>query len=160
MSRIALLLGILGVFFLTGCGGSGGGGGSGDGLPQTIKLVNGVDRAYLMDGNRIELVVSAGTVNKDTLVTVSAPTGLPSDAKFVPGTDIKFSDTTLLMPVSLRIRYNPSNIPGGASQSSLRAVRLVGGAWVEEPGSTVNTSTKQVFVNVSSFGTFGVRVMP
>jgi hypothetical protein len=159
MSKFSLVLSALVLLVLIGCGGGGGGGSSsGGGLPKTIKLIPGETRGYLIDGDRIALLVEAGTVASDTLVTFTNPTGLPTDPQFVPGTAIAISNATLTKPVDLRIRYQASNIPGGVGEQQLRMVRLEGNAWVEVPGSTVDAEVNTVRADVSSFGTFGIRV--
>jgi hypothetical protein len=162
MSKLLFALSLLAALIVAGCGGSGGDGGSGGGggLPKTIKLIANDDRGYLLDNGRVALLVLQGTVTADTVVNVSAPTGLPSDPNFIPGSGIQFSNATLLKPVNLRIQYKASDLPSGADQSKLRLVQLEGSSWVLVANSTVDVAVKTVRGDISNFGTFGISLIP
>ncbi len=63
---------------------------------------------------------------------------------------IAFSRTAIL-----RIKYDPSLLPAGVREETLRLYRLAGSTWQAVPGSRVDTRHSEIVAPVSSLGTFG-----
>jgi hypothetical protein len=157
-SLLALLL-LLASFVIVGCGGSGGGGGGvPTGLPVTIRLVAD-PRGYELDQGRIQMVIQENTVANPVNVVVSNPTSVPNDPLYIPNTGVTIGNAPLLKPVSLRLRYNVNDLPAGTNQNNIRVVKLEGNQWVLVNNSDVNVDARRVTADVSSFGTFGLRVV-
>ena len=109
-------------------------------------------------GGRVELVVPAGVLSSQLMVTIDNGNGSPADAKLVPGTaiDLGPDGQTFSAPLQLKLKYNAAQLPAGASEGDLRIHRASGGSWELVSGGQVNTSTKTVSANLSSFSQYAI----
>jgi len=55
----------------------------------------------------------------------------------------------------LRIKYDPSLLPAGVREETLRLYRLAGSTWQAVPGARVDALHSEIVAPVSSLGTFG-----
>jgi len=58
-------------------------------------------------------------------------------------------------PATLRIEYDPSLLPDGVREETLKLYRLVGNAWQAVPGARVDTLHSEIVAPVGALGTFG-----
>jgi alpha-tubulin suppressor-like RCC1 family protein len=104
-------------------------------------------------GGQVELVFPPGAVSAITGVTITPAAALPAHPWLVPGTCFQFqpSGKPFSVPVSLKIGYQPANVPPGATESGLRLHRHVGTTWQEIPGSSPNLAAKTVAGPIAGF---------
>lgn len=106
----------------------------------------------------VSLTIPAGAVPSPVAMTIESAAGFPSNARLVPGTAVELgpSGQSFAAPVQLRIKYSPAQVPAGESEATLRIHKVVGGAWQEVAGSSVDLGTQTVTANLTSFSTYGV----
>ena len=108
-------------------------------------------------GSQVTLDVPAGAVSANTEVTVEQlPTGL-ADARVV-GSVYEFGPdgTSFDPPVTITLRYDPTDLPVGVSPRLLRLHTFVSGYWQLVPGSTVDTDNGTVSGETAHFSTYAV----
>jgi hypothetical protein len=134
----------------------------------TITITIGFSQAIGSDGGslcveacHLSLFVPAGAVSATTtfiewpLVNPPNPiTGLVGPAHvIVPA-------LTFATPAELGIGYDPTTLPTGVTESSLRLFEFVGGAWQPLAGSNVNTTTHIAFAPLARTGVFAIVGSP
>ena len=90
--------------------------------------------------------------------TTPAPTplaGLIGPTAYVVSPAVTFAVTG-----ELGINYDPTTLPSGVSESSLRLYQYVGGSWQLIPNGGVNTTSHIVFAPVNGTGIFAVVGTP
>lgn len=113
-------------------------------------------------GGQVRLTFPAGAVAAELVVTVDPATGFPPTTNLVPGTafDLGPDGTQFNAPVELSIGYSGANIPSGVDEAELKLYRVVGEAWEEVPGSTVDATADAVSAAIDGFSTFGTWTPP
>ncbi len=111
----------------------------------------------------------------DGTVTITIPPGVLFEAvefgvrpvadatsRIVPGSGFEIVTTPRrsIPPATLELRFNPSGIPAGASESTLQLYSLVNGVWHVMPGSTVSTTRHSVSGIFQVSATYGVAATP
>jgi uncharacterized protein YjdB len=106
----------------------------------------------------VTLLVPAGAISQPTPITVDPAGSPPPDARLVAGAAFEFgpAGTAFAQPVALTLRYSPSGIGNGSPEFALKLYRVVGSAWQEVAGSTVDTEANTVSAPISGFSTYGV----
>ena len=143
---------------LTGCGGGDGYGGSTPPTGDTGSAVIGAAGGTVAtQSGAAKAVFPANAVTANTTVTITASSQAPANSRLIEGTahDIT-SSGPLAQPVSVTLRYDPTKLPSGALQSRLVLYKVVGGAWVAVPNSSVDTAAYTVSAPLSSFSLYGV----
>lgn len=107
---------------------------------------------------QVTVTVPSGAVASPVTLTIEPAAGAPANPRLVPGTSVELgpSGQSFAVPVQLRIKYNPANVPAGESEATLRIHKVVGGAWQEVAGGSVDPGTQTVTANLTSFSTYGV----
>ncbi len=111
----------------------------------------------------------------DGTVTITIPPGVlfepvefsvrpvaDATSRIVPGSGFEIATTPrrALPPTTLELRFDPSRLPAGSSESTLQLYALVGSDWAPMPGSTVSTTTHSVSGTIQLSATYGVAVTP
>jgi uncharacterized protein YjdB len=111
---------------------------------------------------KVTLVVPPGALAAPVPLTVTAVQNPPAHPALIPGTawDLGPDGIQFAQPVTLRIRYEPAQLPGGTIAGQLRVARHTGGAWVPVPGSTVDIATATVTAVITGFSLYGVIEVP
>jgi hypothetical protein len=106
----------------------------------------------------VTLSAPSGALAQTTHVSVEASTSAPADPRLVAGAafDLGPNGIAFAQPVTLTLRYPPSGISNGSPESALRLYRVVGTAWQEVPGSSVDIAAKTVVAPIAGFSTFAV----
>jgi alpha-tubulin suppressor-like RCC1 family protein len=98
------------------------------------------------DGN-LTLTIPEGILTQPTGLTIQPADDVPPDPGLVGGTAYSLGpEGTQFAPpgVTITIRYDPSSVPVGVSETSLRLQTHVGGEWQEVPGSHVDRASHTV----------------
>ncbi len=109
-------------------------------------------------GGRVQLIVPQGAVSSPVMVTVEEGTSPPADVRLLPGSAIELGPTgqTFTAPVQLRMRYELSQLPPGASEQQLRIHRAAGGAWQLVSGGQADAGTRTVTASLTSFSQYAI----
>ncbi len=103
------------------------------------------------------VTVPAGAVTSTLALTIAPVQNPTADPLLVPGTAFEFSPSqNFAQPVTVAIKFAPAQLPGNVTIATLRLHRLTGAAWVEVPGSSVDTATNTVTGQTSSFSQYAV----
>ncbi|HET7451107.1 MAG TPA: hypothetical protein VFL12_00055, partial [Thermoanaerobaculia bacterium] len=112
-----------------------------------------------MLGGWIAVEVPPGALPGDRAIHASALYSLPAGASI---SNLDFDSIYLLSPspgfarpARVRFKYDPSLLPTGVGEETLRLYRLSGSSWAAVPGARVDTIHSEVVAPVSSLGTFG-----
>src|SRR5512140_130597 len=134
----------------------------------TIHVVVGYSQLIGTDGGslcveacHLSLFVPAGALSSPTTLIewpVAAPPSPP--AGIIGSAHMIAPAVTFATPGALGIGYDPTKLPSGMSESSLRLYTFVNGAWQLIGNSGVNTTTHIVFAQVSSTGLFAIVGTP
>jgi Bacterial Ig-like domain (group 3)/Bacterial Ig-like domain (group 2)/Glycine rich protein len=110
-----------------------------------------------LPGGAARVTIPAGVLAVDRAISI-APIATPvADPRLVPGTAHEFGPSgAFAAPVTLALLYDPVRVPAGMPQAALRIHRLTNGAWVEVPGSTVDTVSRTVSAPTGSFSAYAV----
>ncbi len=143
--------------YLFGCGGDDPVSPGGD-PPATGTTVGAQGGTFAFAGGTVTLTVPASAVAADIEVAVAAQSTFPADTGYVSGTCYEFSPDgqQFLTPVTLKIRYNESNLPAGVTEASLELCKIVSGSWQSVGGFAVNTDSNWATAPISSFSSYGV----
>ena len=108
------------------------------------------------------LIVPAGALPADVMITMEFGRNLPLTARLVTGSavDIEPSGQPFAASAQLRLRYTSTHIPGGAAEPLLRMQREVGTVWQPVDTSTVDTAAKVVSANLTRLDTYAVLTSP
>ena len=118
--------------------------------------------SFSAQSSAVTVAVPAGALTQTRNITVSpAPTTPPND-RLMPSTAFDFGPNgiTFAQPVSITIKYNPSNLTAGSPEGGLQLYEVVGTSWRVVEGSSASTATHTVTGNVSHFTTYGVLMQP
>ena len=109
----------------------------------------------LADGT-VNLVFPAGAVSEEVIITAESATGLPADPVPIPGTAFAFGPDGIVFeePVTLRIGYDPANVPQGVPEEELRLHKLVGSAYVQVDVGVVDVTNHTVSGEIDGFSVF------
>ncbi len=108
-------------------------------------------------GGAARVTIPAGALSTDRPISISRITTPVADARLVTGTAFEFGPSgTFASPVTLALRYEAGSLPTGASATTLRLHRLTSGAWIEVPGSSVDTVARTVTGPTGSFSSYAV----
>src|SRR5258706_2366962 len=90
-------------------------------------------------------------------MSVVPSTAFASDPRVVKGTPFDFgpSGTTFAKPVTIKIKYDPANLPPGTEEAALQIHLSVPG-WQAVESSTVDTAGNVVSAQVSHFSTYAI----
>lgn len=90
-----------------------------------------------------------------TVTAETSPPAAPSNAKLVSAYNIAPNDSTFNPAITLTLKYDPSTLPEGVTESNLYIAFWTGAAYAELP-STVNTQNKTVSTEVAHFTLFAI----
>ena len=99
----------------------------------------------------------SSTVN---FVVYNVPMAPVAPAKIVGGAVVVSPLANLSIPGELGIGYDPSALPAGVSESSLRLFQFVNGSWHELNASGVNTTSHIVYGQTTTTGVFAIVGAP
>ena len=114
----------------------------------------------LVQSGVVQILVPAEAVASQTNLTVVASTSSAADPSVIRGTAFEFgpAGTSFQKAVSLRIKYNPANLPAGTEQAALKLHLSTSSGWEALPSSVVDTTAKIVSAEVSHFSTYAVII--
>src|SRR5579871_3949021 len=114
---IAVMAGAL-LIALVGCGGGSSNSSSGDNAAATVGAAGG--RVATTSGNAV-VNVPANALTSNTNITMQSGGQATANAQLVPNTTYTFgpSGTQFTTAASLTLKYDPTKIPTGATESSL-----------------------------------------
>jgi len=124
-------------------------------LPVTGGTVTGA-------GGAVTITVPAGAVAAPVGVTVTPATRptaeLVGGAYGVVGTTYDFgpAGTTFTSPVTVRVRYDPANLPAWALPTDLGLYHFTAGAWVRLPNQVIDPVARTVTATTTSFSPFTI----
>lgn len=124
-------------------------------LSQTIGTAGGTLAST--DG-RVSLTIPPGALDHDVVITIDELTGTMAPA--VPGAlyDLGPTGTTFAIPASLTIRYDPTRLASGASETSLIVARQRGPQEWQVEKSTVDPAANRVSGEIWSFSSHAAVV--
>jgi uncharacterized protein YjdB len=107
----------------------------------------------------VTLTVPAQALASTIPITITAVASPPSAAQVIPASAYEFGPegTQFNQPVTIRIRYEASQIPPGATPAQFRLARLVGSTWTTVAGSTVDVATRMVTGQAGSFSLYAIQ---
>jgi uncharacterized protein YjdB len=110
----------------------------------------------------VTLIIPAGALKSNTMVTVEQAIATPASSRLVSGTAVELRPTGQVfdVPVQLRLRYIASLVPNGASEQLLQMNRVSSGTWEAVSGSSVDVSSKTVSASVSGFSVYSILTSP
>jgi lysophospholipase L1-like esterase len=106
----------------------------------------------------VTVAIPAGALTASKNVTVAPAQSPPTTNRLMPGTAFEFGPNgiTFAQPVTLTIKYNPSNLAAGSPEAALKLYEAVGTDWQLVTGSTADVTAHTVSGNVSHFTVYGV----
>ncbi len=134
-------------------------------LPIRFKVRSGAVQRMGPGGGTVQLnsgvrlVVPAGAVAQDLLLTATPAANLPPGAlPLIPGTGWDFGPdgTVFAAPVTMTIPYSAANLPPGVVESDRRIHKLVNGAWQQQNAGQVDLVNKTVSAEVNGFSVYVV----
>ncbi|HZJ01695.1 MAG TPA: SGNH/GDSL hydrolase family protein, partial [Gemmatimonadaceae bacterium] len=125
-------------------------------------LVSAAGTTFSTQGGAVSVTAPAGAVTQTSSVTVGPAANAPANVRLLPGTAFDFgpASLTFAQPVTITIKYDPSNVAAGSPESGLQLYEAVAGKWTVVAGSTVNLTAKTVSGAVSHLGTYSVMMQP
>lgn len=113
--------------------------------------------AWSADG-RVRLDFPPGAVLVPTVITITPATGLPGDERLVQGSTYTFEPAGLQFqqPVQLTINYGTLPPAQASTEQYLWLHKLVGGEWVEQPGTPSNPVAQTVSGTITGFSSYAV----
>jgi hypothetical protein len=157
-NRFARYLCAIALLALAACGG-GGDGGTGtpaavDSGSATITTSGGT---VATTSGAAKVVLPAGALTTNTVISITGTATAPANARLLASTAYDFGPTgAFAQPVTITVKYLPTNLPSGALESRLALYTVSGGVWQAVAGSTVDTVAHTVSAPVSHFSTYGV----
>ena len=112
-------------------------------------------------GGAVRLVVPAGALASETVITFTVGGALPNDPSQVTGTRVVIgpSTTAFAVPAQLTLPYNPAGGPSCVEETTFRVHRLQG-ANLASLGGSVNAAANTVTADITQLGTFAVARAP
>ena len=131
----------------------------------TVKdgaVVSSSGASFSAQNSAVTVSVPAGALTQTRNITVSAASTTPPNDRVMPGTAFDFGPNgiTFAQPVSITIKYDPSNLTSGSPEGGLQLYEVVGTSWRVVEGSSANIATHTVTGNVSHFTVYGVLMQP
>ena len=136
---------------------------NGSTLPIGFRIEKGVgERAgaaggtiTLADGD-VKLTLPPGALPKDVFITVVPATNLPATPPPIPGTAWDFGPDGLVFskPVTMTIKYDPSKLPPGTTESELRIHHLVNGSYVQADAGQIDVVNHTVSAQLNGFSVY------
>ena len=110
----------------------------------------------------LTISVPANALAQPTNLSVAAAASSPPSQRLLAGSafDVGPVGATLSQAATLTIKYDPSLVTAGNTESELQLFEVVGGSWSVIAGSTVNTDANTVTGNITRFGTYAVMMRP
>ena len=138
--------------------------------PEQLQVDAGGTTVSAQNGN-VSLTVPEGAVAAATTITVIRVSEEPADPGLIPGTLYDFGPDGLQFaePVTLRLTYDPTALPVGATEDRLRIFKRAGsdgtftpnGAdWLPTANGSVDVSTATVTGDINGFSHYGIVFFP
>jgi hypothetical protein len=108
------------------------------------------------------LVVPAGALTSNVMITMESATGAPITSRLVTGTAVDIGPPSQLFaaPAQLRLKYGVAQVPVAASEQLLRIQRAAAGVWQPVEGSAADPVGKVVSAAVTRASTYAVLASP
>jgi surface protein len=118
-----------------------------------VLVVGSEGGSLVWNHGAVTLDVPPGAVDGVIGITVTPVSDDLDDPDVVPGLVFEFlpSPYTFDPPVTLTVVYDPARLPIGIPEDELRLLAVVGGRWVQIPGSSVDVATSTVSGPLGSF---------
>lgn len=116
-----------------------------------------------MTSGNVEVIVPPGAVTSETPIMLAAAPAPWVDPTLARGSvyQVGAEGTTFALPVTVRVRYTPSNAPYGLPQAALGLRRVAGTSWVDIRPSTVDSVGGSVTASLTQTGIVSVgRLVP
>ena len=106
----------------------------------------------------VQIAVPPDALPGRTSLFVASSSAFANDPRVVKGTPFDFgpSGTSFAKPVSVRIKYDPANLPPGTEESALQIHLSASSGWQVIEGSTADIAAKVVTAEVSHFSTYAI----
>ena len=136
---------------------------NGSTLPIGFRIEKGVGERTGADGGTItlaggdvKLALPPGALPNDVFITVVPATNLPATPPAIPGTAWDFGPDGLVFskPVTMTIKYDPSKLPPGTTESELRIHHLVNGSYVQADAGQIDLVNHTVSAQVNGFSVY------
>lgn len=127
------------------------------GFSQTIGTAGG---SLCVDSCHLSLYIPAGALHASTTFFVWSVPAPSAPAGLVGLADIISPVVTFGTNAELGLGYDPTTLPSGISESSLRVLQYVAGSWQPTINSSVNTTSHIVYGQVTSTGIFAIVGTP
>ncbi|MGZ4787555.1 MAG: Ig-like domain-containing protein, partial [Terriglobales bacterium] len=110
----------------------------------------------------VQIAVPSDALSGTKSLFVAPSTASATDPRVVKGTAFDFgpSGTSFAKPVSLKIKYDPANLPPGTEEQALQIHLSGSSGWQVIDGSMADTSAKVVTAEVSHFSTYAILTPP
>ncbi len=107
---------------------------------------------------KVTLVFPSGALTEEIAVSVEPTASFPNNARVVNGTVYSFGPPGIefSIPVQLKMKYDPTDLPAGVGESELRLHEVAGSDWDELTGGTVNSGAREVSVSIRGFSVLGI----
>jgi hypothetical protein len=104
------------------------------------------------------LSIPAGALSSNVAITATPMTNPPAAPGLVTANTYDFgpSGTQFALPATLRVTYQPSQLPSGVDPSALHLVVLDGTVWDVVPGSAADTTAHTVTGPINHFSSYGL----
>lgn len=114
------------------------------------------------EDGRATLQFPAGAVDAATAITIEVNDSPPAHTDLILQTawDLGPDGSTFAQPVTVRLRYDPDELPGGADPEDLGVHRWDGAAWVALANGSVDGGAEEVSGTTTTFGTFAILYLP
>ncbi|MEX1258075.1 MAG: IPT/TIG domain-containing protein [Gemmatimonadota bacterium] len=106
----------------------------------------------------VTLVLPPGALAQGAALTVAPLANPPVPASLIPGTAFSLGPggTNFAQPVTVGIRYEPGNLPGGANPALFVVHRWNGTTWAPLGGTNVDQGTRLVSGQTTAFSPFAL----
>jgi len=106
----------------------------------------------------VQIAVPSDALAGTTSLFIVPSAAFANDPRVVKGTAFDFgpTGTNFAKPVSIRVKYDPANLPPGTEEGALQIHLSVSSGWQAVEGSAVDMTAKVVTANVSHFSTYAI----
>ena len=106
----------------------------------------------------VQIIFPADALPAPTNVSIVPSTAFANDPRVVKGTPFDFgpSGTKFAKPVTIKIRYDPANLPQGTEEAALQLHLSTTSGWQPIQGSIVDLAAKVVSAEVSHFSVYAI----
>jgi hypothetical protein len=110
----------------------------------------------------VTLSVPSGALAQNTVLLFRPVVGGLLDSRMVAGSAFEVGPETLRLGRSgtLSVRYDPTKLATGTTESALQLYTLLGGAWIQVRGSTVDVTTHTVSGAFTRAGSYALSATP